>query len=162
MNKEEELMARLWDLFNKKIWLNSLKLKASLNGYNPSEIHCIEYIGENADSNVTELAESFYMTKSAISKLTKRLIKKELIESYQKPQNKKEIYFRLTGQGEAINEIHKQLDEEFRERDSTVFEQMTDEEYDIMIGFAERYNKHLDMEIEKQDSDIGLHGPDKL
>ncbi len=162
MNKEEQLMTGFWDIFNKKIWLNSIKLKASLNGYTPSEIHCIEYLGENTDSNVTELAESFYMTKSAISKLTKRLIKKGLIESYQKPNNKKEIYFRLTEQGKLINEIHKELDKEFQERDKAVFEQVTDEQYDIMIRFAERYNKHLDMEIAKQGSDADSLGPDKM
>ena len=35
------------------------------------------------------------MTRGAISKITKKLIKKGIIESYQKPDNKKEIYFRL-------------------------------------------------------------------
>lgn len=162
MNKDEQLMAGFWDIFNKKIWLNSIKLKASLNGYSPSEIHCMEYIGESADSNVTELAGSFYMTKSAISKLTKRLIKKGLIESYQKPDNKKEIYFRLTEQGKLVNDIHKGLDKEFQERDKAVFEQVTDEQYEIMIRFAESYNKHLDMEIAKQGSDSDSLGLDKM
>ncbi|MDF2935735.1 MAG: transcriptional regulator, MarR family [Paenibacillaceae bacterium] len=60
------------------------------------------YIGNHADSNVTKLAESFYMTRSAISKITKKLMEKGLIDSYQKPENKKEIYFRLTEQGRRL------------------------------------------------------------
>jgi len=95
MNKEEQVLAEFWDLFNKKIWLDAYKMKESLKDYKPSEIHCIEYIGKSEDSNVTKLAETFYMTRSAISKITKKLIEKGLIDSYQKPDNKKEIYFRL-------------------------------------------------------------------
>jgi len=74
MNKEEQVLAEFWDLFNKKIWLDAYKMKESLKEYKPSEIHCIEYIGKSEDSNVTKLAETFYMTRSAISKITKKLI----------------------------------------------------------------------------------------
>ena len=96
MNKEEQVIMSFRDLFNKPVWLNKVKMEASLKDYKSSEVHCIEYIGRHADSNVTKLAESFYMTRSAISKITKKFMEKDLIESYQKPDNKKEIYFRLT------------------------------------------------------------------
>lgn len=56
------------------------------------------------------------MTRGAISKLTKKLIKKGLIVSYQKPDNKKEIYFRLTEQGKVINKVHEKLQKEHQER----------------------------------------------
>ncbi len=106
MNKAEQVMIGFRDLYNKMASLNNLKIKDRIKGYQSyksSEIHCIEYIGSNVDSNVTKLAESYYMTLGAISKLTKKLIKKGLIESYQKPDNKKEIYFRLTSQGKVIH-----------------------------------------------------------
>ena len=96
MNKEEKVISGFRDLLNKMIWLNKIKMEDSLKDYKSSEVHCIEYIGKNAGPNVTRLAEAFYMTNGAISKLTKKLIKKGLIESYQKPGNKKEIYFKLT------------------------------------------------------------------
>ena len=99
MNKEEQVIMGFRDLYNKMASLNKVKMKDSLKDYKSSEVHCIEYIGSNADSNVTKLAESFYMTRGAISKLTKKMIEKGIIESYQKPDNKKEIYFRLTEQG---------------------------------------------------------------
>lgn len=154
MSKEEQAMRGLWDIFKKKMWLDSFKMKDSLKGYNPSEIHCIAYIGDDEDSNVTKLAESFDMTRGAISKLTKKLVKKELIESYQKPDNKKEVYFRLTEQGKMIYNIHEELHREFEDRDQPFFEKVTEEQYDIILGFAEKYNMHLDAEIKKLGVDM--------
>ena len=154
MNKEEQLIMSFRDFVYKMESLNKFKMKDSLKGYKPSEVHCIEYIGKSVDPNVTKLAESFYVTRGAISKITKKLIKKGLIESYQKPDNKKEIYFRLTSQGKAINQVHEKLHQEFQERDKAVFEQVTEEQFDIMLSVVEKYSRHLDAEIKKLGVDI--------
>lgn len=154
MNKEEQVMISLRKLFNKMAWLNKFKMEDSLKGYKPSEVHYIECIGKNIDSNVTKLAESLYMTRGAISKMTRKLIKKGVIESYQKPGNKKEIYFRLTDQGQKVYEIHEKLHKEFQERDKVVFEQVTEAQFDSMLKFIENYSKHLDVEIKKQGIDV--------
>ena len=159
MNKEEQVIMDFRDLLNKMDSLNKVKIKERYkdyksSDYKASEIHCIEYIGSNVDSNVTKLAESFYMTRGAISKLNKKLIKKGIIESYQKSDNKKEIYFRLTERGKAIYKVHEELHKEFEERDRAIFEQVTEEQYDIMLSFVEKYNKHLDAEIKKQGIDL--------
>jgi len=149
MNKEEQVIMGFTDLVNKLASLNKFKMKDRLKGYKSSEVHCIEYIGRNVDSNVTKLAESFYVTRGAISKITKKLIKKGIIESYRKPDNKKEIYFRLTEQGKAINKVHEELHKEFQARDKAVFEQVTAEQFDCMLSFAGKYSRHLDTEIKK-------------
>ena len=156
MNKEEQVIMDFRDLLNKITWLNKFKMEDSLKGYKSSEVHCIEYIERNVDSNVTKLAESFYMTRGAISKLTKKLIEKGIIESYQKSDNKKEIYFRLTDQGKVIYKIHEDLHNEFQERDKAVFEQITEEQFDSMLSFVEKYSRHLDAEIEKMGIDIKM------
>ncbi|MBB3126919.1 DNA-binding MarR family transcriptional regulator [Paenibacillus rhizosphaerae] len=155
MNKQEQVMLDFRDLFNKMAWLNKSKMEESLKGHKPSEVHCIEAIGKNAEPNVTKLAESLYMTRGALSKLTKKLMEKGLIESYQKPDNKKEIYFKLTKQGEDIYNIHEKLHQEFQERDQAVFEQVTEEQFDSMLRFIEAYRRHLNAEIKKQG--IGIH-----
>lgn len=154
MNKQEQVIMDFRDLFNKMAWLNKNKMEDSLKGHKPSEVHCIECIGRNADSNVTKLAESLYMTRGAISKITKKLMEKGLIESYQKPDNKKEVYFRLTEQGIVIYKIHEELHNEFKERDKAVFEQVTEEQFDMMLSFMEKYSRHLDAEIKKQGIDM--------
>ncbi|MDA1779659.1 MULTISPECIES: MarR family transcriptional regulator [Bacillus] len=153
MNKEEQVMNGFRELYNKLVWLNKDKMEEGLKGFKSSEVHCIEYIENNADSNVTQLAEAFYVTRGAISRMTKKLIQKGLIESYQKSENKKEIYFRLTEQGKEIYKIHEDLHKEFQERDKAVFEQVTEEEFDSIISFVEKYSRHLDAEIKKQ----GIH-----
>lgn len=162
MTKEEQIMAGFWDLFNKRMWLDEYKMKNSLKGYTPSEIHCIEYIGKNEDSNVTKLAEAFYMTRSAISKLTKKLIAKGVAESYQRSDNKKEIYFKLTEQGQVIYQIHEGLHEEFHHRDKVVFDQVTEEQLNSMLSFVEMYDKHLQEEINKLGVDITSGYLDRL
>ncbi|EEM96213.1 MarR family transcriptional regulator [Bacillus thuringiensis] len=153
MNKEEQVMNGFRELYNKLVWLNKDKMEEGLKGFKSSEVHCIEYIENNADSNVTQLAEAFYVTRGAISRMTKKLIQKGLIESYQKSENKKEIYFRLTEEGKEIYKIHEDLHKEFQERDKAVFEQVTEEEFDSIISFVEKYSRHLDAEIKKQ----GIH-----
>ncbi|EEK84091.1 transcriptional regulator [Bacillus cereus ATCC 4342] len=141
------------ELYNKLVWLNKDKMEEGLKGFKSSEVHCIEYIENNTDSNVTQLAEAFYVTRGAISRMTKKLINKGLIESYQKSENKKEIYFKLTEQGKEIYKIHEELHNEFQERDKAVFEQVTEAEFDSIINFVEKYSRHLDEEIKKQ----GIH-----
>lgn len=154
MNKREEVLAGFSEVFNKRAWLNKVKMEKALAGYAASEVHCIEFIGKHKDPNVTKMAESMYMTRGAISKLTKKMLKKGYIESYQKTDNKKEIYFMLTAEGKKVFDIHERLHREFEERDEVVFEPVTDAQYDAFIEFLERYNQHLDQEIKKQDITI--------
>ncbi|EBF5840091.1 MarR family transcriptional regulator [Listeria monocytogenes] len=149
MDKNEQVMANVRDLFNKLAWINKVKMEKALEGYKPSEVHCIEYIAKNEDPNVTKLAEAFYMTKSAISKITKKLMDKGYIESYQKPENKKEIYFRLTAKGAEINQVHDDLHQEFLDRDKIVFEDVTDAQYAEVLKFVDKYSRHLDNEMQK-------------
>lgn len=103
----------------------------------------IEHIALIPYANVTKLAAASYMTRGAISKLTKKLMNKGLIESYQQTDNKKEIYFRLTNKGQQVNQIHQELHHTFLERDQIVFENMTDDEFDTVFRFIGRYRYHL-------------------
>lgn len=150
MDKKEEVLQGFAEVFNKRAWLDKVKMEQALAGYAPSEVHCIEFIGKHKDPNVTKMAESMYMTRGAISKLTKKMLKKKYIESYQKPDNKKEIYFKLTAEGKQVFDLHEQLHKEFEERDQIVFEPINDEQYEAFLKFLERYNQHLDREIQKQ------------
>ena len=149
-NKEEILMSSFRDLFNKIGWLNKDKMEQALQGYKSSEVHCIEAIKEYHQPNVRYLADTLYMTRGAISKLTKRLQQKGLIESFRSKDNKKEIYFKLTDEGENVYQIHSDLHMEFQKRDQIVFDSMTEEEFDNMMAFINRYNKHLDQQITKE------------
>jgi DNA-binding MarR family transcriptional regulator len=149
MNKEDQVVIRFRELINKLAWLNKIKMEDGLQGFNSVEVHYIECIGSHSEPNVTKIAEALYMTRGAISKMTKKLEGKGLIESYQKPENKKEIYFRLTKSGQEIYDIHEQLHQQFRDRDKVVFEEITEDQFDSMLAFIKKYNEHLDSEIGK-------------
>lgn len=154
MDQEEQVIEKLKDLINKMSWLNKGKMEKALKGHKSSEIHCIEAIEKNTDPNVTKLADVLYMTRGAISKLTKKLLEKQLIETYQKENNKKEIYFRLTKEGKRLYDLHEELHREFQERDKVVFEQVTKEELESMLNFLDKYNHHLDEEIKKKEKTL--------
>lgn len=149
MNREDEFIMNVRDLFNKLTWLNKIKMEVALKDYKPSEVHCIEYIGNNDDVNVTKMAEVFFMTRSAMSKTAKKLMAKGAIESYQKAENKKEIYFKLTEKGQEAFNIHEKLHKEFRKRDSLVFKELSAEEFICINSFIEKYQRHLDEEVKK-------------
>ena len=143
MDKRQQLMSELMDLCNEIIWRNKPEVELALKDYTLSEIELIENIALIPNANVTRLAAASYMTRGAISKLTKKLIAKNIIESYQSVENKKEIYFRLTTNGQKINDIHQKLHQSFLERDKEVFKYMTDEEFDTIFRFIGRYRHHL-------------------
>lgn len=162
MSTQEEVLESLWFMFNKLMWINEYSMKKSFEDYKPSEVHCIDYIGKHKDVNVTKLAEVFSMTRGAISKLAKKLIAKGLIESYQKPENKKEIYYKLTESGWRIFDIHEKLHTGFSDRDKTVFKDFSEDELDIIIRFAKQYGLHLSNKIKELGIDSKTGGFEKL
>lgn len=149
LDSEELVLTEFRALFDKMRWLNGLKMSEALKKYSTSEVHCVEAIANIADPNVTKLAEALYMTRSALSKLTKKMMAKQYIKSYRKPDNKKEIYFELTDEGQQMNAIHERLHAEFRQRDHVVFERVTAEQFEAMRSFIKNYDHHLDQEIAK-------------
>lgn len=92
------------------------------------EVHCIDFIEKMQDANVSKLAKAFQVTRGAISKVTKRLIETGAIERYQKPENKKEIYYRLTDIGREIYWEHEKMHQTRIERDSGFFSPLSEEE----------------------------------
>ncbi|NQF16496.1 MarR family transcriptional regulator [Brevibacillus sp. HB1.3] len=71
-----------------------------------TELHVLQEVGRKDRVNVTTIAQHIGVTKSAISKITVKLLKKGLLERYQLEDNQKEVFFRLTSVGEMVNEIH--------------------------------------------------------
>lgn len=71
-----------------------------------SEVQLLEVINNHEGANASELAKVLGVTCGAIGQVTKKLMSKALIESYQLPDNKKEIYFRLTDLGRSASVGH--------------------------------------------------------
>lgn len=153
MSKGEEILALCWKTLQKKMCLESTIIQRHLKGYKPSEIHCIQYVGDHDDVNVTKMATAFGMTTGGITKLTQKLVEKGLLYANKSPENKKNVYFTLTDAGRVLYDIHRSLDYSFAERDRMILESITDDDYACLKAFFQRYGAHLDTELEKEGID---------
>ena len=108
-----------------------------LDGLNLAEVHCIDQIGVTDHANVTKIADAMRLTRGAISKITKKLLCKGLIESYQRPGNNKEIYFRLTAGGRQIFEEHRVCHVKARQDKLSVLAGYNDEEQAAILKFLQ-------------------------
>lgn len=147
MEKSEQIMVGITD-FNHKLLLSRKPImERVLSGFSLSEISLIEYIASYPETNVTQIAAALYMTRGAISKLTKKLESRGILNSYQKNDNKKEIHFTLTVAGQEVEDRHRKLHQTFISNDKPVFQSFSDEELDIVIRFLNCYNQHLEEEL---------------
>ncbi|PTM58178.1 MarR family winged helix-turn-helix transcriptional regulator [Desmospora activa] len=111
------------------------------------EVHCIDFIEKHDDPNVTKLAKALRVTRGAISKTTKKLIEDGAIEKYQKPGNKKEIYYKLTDSGREIYLEHEKFHSERIERDSVFFSQLSEEEKDQLVNILNKIYAQIAKEL---------------
>ena len=115
--------------------------------YGYSEIHTVSAIKDLEEANVTNISKYLKITKGAVSKITKRLISKDLIESYRIADNKQKIFFKLTDKGNVIYEKHRKGHDLWLKRDGEFFKQFSKKEINIICDFMVKYNQHLDNKI---------------
>ncbi|MBC8062123.1 MAG: MarR family transcriptional regulator [Clostridiaceae bacterium] len=149
MTKEEILSSTFDKVTERHNIINSLAETSFISEHNVLEVHCIDLIDKIEEANVTKLAKAFRMTRGAISKIAKRLIKAGAIEIYQKPENKKEIYYKLTELGRTIYLKHEELHKNRINRDSLLFSQLGEDEKDSLIKIFEKIDMNLKYELEK-------------
>ncbi|SMC95804.1 MarR family winged helix-turn-helix transcriptional regulator [Sporomusa malonica] len=77
-----------------------------------SEIHTVSTICNHKQVNASELAQIMGITKGAITQVVNKLIQKGLVEKYNLPGNKKEVYFSPTESGRIANKAHCRYHEE--------------------------------------------------
>ena len=121
-----------------------------LAGINLAEVHCIDKIGSMDYSNVTKIAAEMSMTRGAISKITKKLLSKNLIDSYQKPENNKEIYFCLTEQGKKVYTEHKKCHIQAQQEKLSILSTYSDVEQAIILRFLNDINQKYDKKLKEE------------
>ncbi|MDR3709781.1 MAG: MarR family transcriptional regulator [Capsulimonadaceae bacterium] len=110
-------------------------------GVNLAETHCIDRIGSIEYANVTKLAAALEMTRGAISKICKKLLCKGLIESFQREDNQKEIYFRLTEGGVRVFEEHEKSHAQAVREKMAMLGAYTPDELSIISRFLSDMNR---------------------
>lgn len=119
-------------------------------GINLAEAHCIDKIGSMDHANVTKIAVEMGMTRGAISKISKKLLNKKLIDSYQKPENNKEIYFCLTEQGQKIYSEHKKCHYQARQEKLALLSTYSQDEQSIILRFLNDINQRYDKKLNEE------------
>ena len=110
------------------------------DGFSLAEVHCIDRIGSIEYANVTKVANEMDMTRGAISKITKKLASKEMIDSFQRPGNNKEIYFLLTENGKRVYDEHKKCHSHSEQEKLSLLEPYDEHEQAIILRFLNDIN----------------------
>lgn len=149
MKEQQILLAEIASMLQRQELLTKLTENVCLEAYSYSETHCIDYIGKTELPNVTKIAENMQMTRGAISKMTKKLLAKGLIEKYTLESNKKEVYFKLTVSGRKLFKEHEKRHMLWEQRDSRFLERYSVEEIEIITKFMQEFNRYLEEKIEE-------------
>ena len=136
-----ELMNLFVKYMEKQEILSKLTENEKLHGYNYSEIHTIAAIGDLEEPNVTQIAHDMNVTRGAISKITKKLLEQNLIEAYQRDDNKQKLFFRLTKSGEFLYNEHEKRHNLWLERDNAFIEQFDSEVIEQVEKFMTAFNE---------------------
>ncbi|MDO4838600.1 MAG: MarR family transcriptional regulator [Clostridia bacterium] len=127
--------------------LSKLTGDERLHGYHYSEIHTIAAIGDLESPNVTSIASHMHVTRGAISKITKKLLAHNLIETYQQEGNKQKIFFRLTQKGRFLYDEHQKRHNLWLERDNSFISQFDDKTLEQVKSFMQSFNDYLETQI---------------
>lgn len=149
MKEQELLLKEISLMLERQDMLSKLTESSCLDEYGYSETHCIDFIGRLELPNVTKVAEHMGMTRGAISKMTKKLLAKGLIEKYTLESNKKEIYFKLTDQGKLLFDEHAKRHKLWEKRDMEFLSKYRKEEVDVLYKFMKEFNAYLEQQIEE-------------
>lgn len=154
MAMNTELMKLFVKYMEKQEILSKLTEDEKLHGYNYSEIHTIAAIGDLEDPNVTQIANSMNVTRGAISKITKKLLEQNLIESYQRDGNKQKIFFHLTESGQFLYDEHAKRHNLWLKRDNAFIERFDLKTIEQIEEFMKAFNDYLQTQIEELGGNI--------
>ena len=99
------------------------------------ECHVINYIGNNRLTNSVGIAHNMQITKGGISKITSRLLKKELIEAHRLEGNRKEVFYTLTPVGKKIFVLHEKLHAKVQARLENMLQKYNKKELNVISHF---------------------------
>ncbi|WP_183863109.1 MarR family winged helix-turn-helix transcriptional regulator [Pectinatus brassicae] len=105
MNKHRELVEKIIKYANAyaHIYNKQMDYHAGVD-FSAAQIQVLEYVLENEDQKMSEIAKRLGITRSAFSKNVKKLMDKGLLEKFRCNNNQKDIFLKVTPLGEAVYE----------------------------------------------------------
>lgn len=100
-----------------------------------TQLHLIAAIKEQGMANNTFLSGRLNVSMPAITKAAKKLLDHDVIQKTQRAGNRKEIYYKLTENGEELAMIHERLHEQARNRYLRILERFDDPDLETITTF---------------------------
>jgi len=108
-----------------------------------SEIHFIDAIEPGDGLNVSQLSKKLGVTHGAITQITDKLQKKNLIKKYKKKENKKEVYIKLTSNGEIAYINHKNSHDELNKKLIEYLDSLSETQMEALFGLVSTIEQNL-------------------
>ena len=90
------------------------------------------------DANMSDMSDRLRITKGAVTQLHAKLAAKGLVETYIRPGNRKEKYFRLTSEGEAVRAAYMLFHEQSNQALCEYFRTLSAHDAQIVLSFLDR------------------------
>ncbi|MGG6311697.1 MarR family transcriptional regulator [Paenibacillus macerans] len=130
------------ELMELKAWGEARELPG-LPG-NLSTIHVLACIGDHEPINHSGVAEKMNLSKASITKISTKLLTHGYIERIQLNDNRKEVYYRLTAQGNKLYKLHEALHQEEEQRFMRFLNDYSDSELQTILRFFQAMAKQID------------------
>lgn len=117
--------------------------------YYSLEIHTIYIIGKSPGINLTDIAHSHGISKSAVSKVIKKLEKKGAVHRYKMEDNKKEVLFELTDKGKEAYYGHIEYHEVNQKMLINMLKEIPNEKVDIFLEMVDIFITYGESLIKK-------------
>ena len=99
----------------------------------PTAMRVFAAIGRLEPVNGVTVAEQLQIAKGTVSKITRRLLADDLIFTEARPNNKKEIWYRLTARGRDLDQVHRAFDALMERGFRAFFHHYSDEELRLLV-----------------------------
>ena len=100
--------------------------------------------------NVTSLAKALHLTKGAVSKTIRKLMNKQLVESYMMDGNRQKVYYCVTSAGREIYENHEMRDNRWKQINHDFLSGLSEKEMRNAVRYLRQYNDFLKQMIEQE------------
>jgi DNA-binding MarR family transcriptional regulator len=142
----EKIKQQLMQVIN-KILLKEKKRIVEFEGVSlyPSEVHLMLMIKDKINTNATEMAKQFGLTKGAVSQTIGRLEKKGMLRKTKDPQNNNELTISLTETGEKAYSECKKSEVKFMTAHDDYLSKLQEEDQQVVLAFLNYLEESLDV-----------------
>jgi DNA-binding MarR family transcriptional regulator len=144
MNKHRQLVEKIIKFGNAyaHIYNKQMNYHADID-FSAAQIQVMEYVLENEDQNMSEIAKRLGITRSAFSKNVTKLMNKGLLEKFHCNNNQKQFFLKITPRGKVV----------YKEYSKFIFEKIFKEMFALIDQIPQQYEvtmtKMLDVFAEK-------------